>query len=454
MGTPDFAATILNALIAAGHRVVAVYTQPPRPAGRGHRLQASPVQLLAERHGLIVRSPARLRDDETEAGFAALGARVAVVAAYGLILPQPMLIAPRLGCLNVHASLLPRWRGAAPVQRALLAGDSETGITIMQMEAGLDTGPMLLQAEPADRPDGDRRRPDRRPRPARRQADRRRCRCAGRRRADAPSATARRRRLCAQDQAGGGAARLAPPGGGAGAPGARPRFVARRVFRPMTGRASACLPRPLSRRLRGASPGSRARRASGDRLRVGLAAAVAAAAAGPRAARCGRVSARLSDRAWNSFAVPRYRLTIEYDGAGLVGWQRQPQGLSVQEALETAILRFCGEPVRVHGAGRTDAGVHALGQVAHLDLARAVPAEVLRSAVNHHLRPAAISVACRGAGAAGVRRAAVGDPAPLCLSHPEPAVAGGARPRPGVAGGAAARCGGDARGRQPSRRPP
>ena len=145
MGTPDFAATILDALIAAGHRVVAVYTQPPRPAGRGHRLQASPVQLLAERHGLIVRSPARLRDEATEAEFAALGAGVAVVAAYGLILPQPMLNAPRLGCLNVHASLLPRWRGAAPVQRAILAGDSATGITIMQMEAGLDTGPMLLQ---------------------------------------------------------------------------------------------------------------------------------------------------------------------------------------------------------------------------------------------------------------------------------------------------------------------
>jgi methionyl-tRNA formyltransferase len=145
MGTPDFAATILDALLAAGHRVAAVYTQPPRPAGRGHRLQASPVQLLAERHGLTVRCPARLRDEETQAGFAALGAEAGVVAAYGLILPQPMLNAPRLGCLNVHASLLPRWRGAAPVQRAILAGDSETGITIMQMEAGLDTGPMLLQ---------------------------------------------------------------------------------------------------------------------------------------------------------------------------------------------------------------------------------------------------------------------------------------------------------------------
>jgi methionyl-tRNA formyltransferase len=145
MGTPGFAATILEALIAAGHRLLAVYTQPPRPAGRGHRLQPSPVQLVAEGHDLTVRYPARLRDEEVQHPFAALGAEAAVVAAYGLILPRAMLEAPRLGCLNVHASLLPRWRGAAPVQRALLAGDSETGITIMQMEEGLDTGSILMQ---------------------------------------------------------------------------------------------------------------------------------------------------------------------------------------------------------------------------------------------------------------------------------------------------------------------
>ena len=145
MGTPGFAATILAALIAGGHSILAVYTQPPRPAGRGHRVQPSPVQLVAEQHRLAVRCPARLRDEETQARFATLDAEVAVVAAYGLILPRAMLNAPRLGCLNVHASLLPRWRGAAPVQRALLAGDSETGITIMQMEEGLDTGPILMQ---------------------------------------------------------------------------------------------------------------------------------------------------------------------------------------------------------------------------------------------------------------------------------------------------------------------
>jgi len=145
MGTPAFAVTILEALIDSGHHILAVYTQPPRPAGRGHRPQPSPVQLLAAQHRLSVRCPVSLRTDEAQAAFSALGADAAVVAAYGLILPRVILLAPRLGCLNVHASLLPRWRGAAPIQRALLAGDAETGITIMQMEEGLDTGPILLQ---------------------------------------------------------------------------------------------------------------------------------------------------------------------------------------------------------------------------------------------------------------------------------------------------------------------
>ena len=145
MGTPDFAATSLAALLAAGHRICAAYTQPPRPAGRGHKMQASAVQMLAEQHGLPVRYPTSLRGTEAQAEFAAFGADVAVVAAYGLILPAAILRAPRLGCLNVHASLLPRWRGAAPIQRAILAGDAETGVTIMQMDEGLDTGAMLLR---------------------------------------------------------------------------------------------------------------------------------------------------------------------------------------------------------------------------------------------------------------------------------------------------------------------
>src|SRR5580704_16612212 len=145
MGTPEFAATILAALSAAGHRIKAAYSQPPRPAGRGHHLQPSPVQALAEQHGIPVRVPANLRAPETQAEFAAIEADAAVVAAYGFLLPPAILQAPGLGCLNVHASLLPRWRGAAPIQRAILEGDRETGITIMQMDPGLDTGAMLLR---------------------------------------------------------------------------------------------------------------------------------------------------------------------------------------------------------------------------------------------------------------------------------------------------------------------
>ncbi len=147
MGSPAFAVPALRALHAAGHRVLAVYSQPPRPAGRGNRVTPCPVHAEAERLGLPVRTPVRLRrDTEAHAAFAALDLDAAVVAAYGLILPQEMLDAPRRGCLNIHASLLPRWRGAAPIQAAVLAGDAETGVTIMQMDAGLDTGPMLLRA--------------------------------------------------------------------------------------------------------------------------------------------------------------------------------------------------------------------------------------------------------------------------------------------------------------------
>ncbi len=146
MGTPAFAVPALLALVEAGHEVAAVYTQPPRPAGRGKQLMPSPVQREAERLGIAVRAPRTLRDLEAQADFAALEADLAVVAAYGLILPQPVLDAPTHGCLNIHASLLPRWRGAAPIHRAILAGDPVTGVTIMQMEAGLDTGPMLAAA--------------------------------------------------------------------------------------------------------------------------------------------------------------------------------------------------------------------------------------------------------------------------------------------------------------------
>jgi methionyl-tRNA formyltransferase len=147
MGTPDFAVPTLDALVAAGHEIAAVYTQPPRPAGRGKALSPSPVHRRAEEAGLAVRTPATLRDADAQQAFAALDLDAAVVAAYGLILPEPILRAPRQGCLNVHASLLPRWRGAAPIQRAILAGDAVTGVCIMGMERGLDTGPVHARRE-------------------------------------------------------------------------------------------------------------------------------------------------------------------------------------------------------------------------------------------------------------------------------------------------------------------
>lgn len=142
-GTPDFAAEALKQLIAAGHEIVLVLTQPDRPSGRGMKLTPSPVKVVAQAHDITVWQPEKLRTPEQQAPVAAAQADVMVVAAYGIILPQAVLDMPRLGCLNIHASLLPRWRGAAPIQRAILAGDTRTGITIMQMDAGLDTGDML-----------------------------------------------------------------------------------------------------------------------------------------------------------------------------------------------------------------------------------------------------------------------------------------------------------------------
>lgn len=153
-GTPEFAAQALQAIVAAGHDVMLVLTQPDRPAGRGMTLQPSAVKKVALEHGIEVFQPLTLRDAEAQAKLAAVGAEVMVVAAYGLILPQVVLDMPRFGCINIHGSLLPRWRGAAPIQRALLAGDAETGVCIMQMEAGLDTGPVLLRgAFPIDASD-------------------------------------------------------------------------------------------------------------------------------------------------------------------------------------------------------------------------------------------------------------------------------------------------------------
>lgn len=153
MGTPDFAVETLKALLHAGHNVACVYSQPPRPSGRGLAERPSPVHEFATERGVEVRTPVSLRSDDEQQQFASLKADAAVVVAYGLLLPKPILEAPRLGCFNVHASLLPRWRGAAPIQRAIMAGDAETGVTIMRMEEGLDTGPMCKVGRVAITPD-------------------------------------------------------------------------------------------------------------------------------------------------------------------------------------------------------------------------------------------------------------------------------------------------------------
>jgi methionyl-tRNA formyltransferase len=153
MGTPDFAVPTLTEIVAAGHDVVAVYTRAPKPAGRGQAERKSPVHVAAEGFGIPVRTPKSLRNEDEQAAFAALDADVGIVVAYGLILPKPILDAPRLGCLNLHGSLLPRWRGAAPIQRAVLAGDARTGVMVMQMDEGLDTGPVALVDEMPIGPD-------------------------------------------------------------------------------------------------------------------------------------------------------------------------------------------------------------------------------------------------------------------------------------------------------------
>jgi len=153
MGTPDIAVPALEALIAAGHEIACVYCQPPRPAGRGQQARPSPVQKAAEALGIPVRCPPSLKGEDERRAFAALEADAAVVVAYGLILPKPVLDAPRLGCFNAHMSLLPRWRGAAPIQRAIMAGDAETGVSVMRMDEGLDTGPVVLAASLPIAPD-------------------------------------------------------------------------------------------------------------------------------------------------------------------------------------------------------------------------------------------------------------------------------------------------------------
>ena len=191
MGTPDFAVPTLVELAARGHEIAAVYTRAPKPAGRGMEVQPTPVEREARRLGLPVLTPKTLKDEAAQAAFRAHNADAAVVVAYGLILPKPVLDAPRLGCFNVHASLLPRWRGAAPINRAIMAGDAESGVTIMQMDEGLDTGAMAMAERVADCARHDRRRSARRAGAARRRPDGARAGRAGARLADADAAAAK-----------------------------------------------------------------------------------------------------------------------------------------------------------------------------------------------------------------------------------------------------------------------
>ncbi|KAF1854091.1 hypothetical protein Lal_00005308 [Lupinus albus] len=394
MGTPDFAVPSLAALIEAGHQLVCVYSQPPRPAGRGQQVQKSPVHRFAEDHGIPVRTPKSLRTAEAQAEFADLKADAAVVAAYGLILPQPVLDAPRLGCVNVHGSLLPRWRGAAPIQRSILAGDAETGITIMQMDIGLDTGAMLSR--------------------------------------EAVAITAATTASSLHDDLAALGARMIVPaldGLAAGTLAAVPQPEDGVTYAAKLTREDGRLDwtRPASfveRQVRALTPwpgcwfdaangsGRRTRlrnrharhpagRPADGRLRRWGRKARQGAASGqgaggwcgfPARLRTGGRAAGLCRIRGGLIAVQRWKLTVEYDGRPFVGWQRQDNGPSVQQSLEEAVQRLSGEVVRVHGSGRTDAGVHALGQVCHFDLEKPFTGLKLRDALNFHLKPAPIAV--------------------------------------------------------------
>ena len=235
MGTPDFAVPTLIEIVGRGHEVAAVYTRAPKPAGRGMELQVTPVEREARRFGIPVLTPKTLRNDEALAAFRAHKADAAVVVAYGLILPVPVLEAVPLGCFNLHASLLPRWRGAAPINRAVMAGDAESGVMVMRMAEGLDTGPIAMAERVADRRRHDGGRAARRAGAARRRPDGARARRAGARHLAAHAAAGRGRHLCGQDRQGRDADRLGQAVAGRARPLPRAVAVSRRLVRACRG---------------------------------------------------------------------------------------------------------------------------------------------------------------------------------------------------------------------------
>ena len=451
MGTPAFAVPTLAALARDGHDIACVYTRAPKPGGRrGLATLKSPVHQQAELLGLAVRTPKSLKGEEEQADFRALEADVAVVVAYGLILPAPILQGTRLGCYNGHASLLPRWRGAAPIQRAIMAGDTETGMMVMKMDEGLDTGPVAMTRRVPIPPDmtagelhdvlmleGGTLMAE-----AMRRLE------AG----DLPltAQSGRGRHLCREDREGRGPHRFRPPGRWRStitsaacrrfrAPGSRPISRGRRerikVLRSQPGDGSA--------RAR-----NRARRPAAGRLRRGRRAPDPPAEGRRKAAfRRGfparqRHCARHADR-----LMPRYRLTLEYDGTPYVGWQRQENGPSVQAAVETAISRL----QRRDGLGSAapDAPMPAstrAGRWPMSTLQRDWPEETVSQC---RQRPSQDGRGgdrrARGApGGRRLRRPLLGGQAALPLPDRQPPRASRARRPAGLAGAASARCGRDA----------
>ncbi len=402
MGTPDFALAPLAEIFGRGHDIVAVYTRAPKAAGRrGLELTPSPVHAAAQRYGLTVLTPKNFRDPETIEQFRAFEADVAVVVAYGLILPKAVLDAPALGCLNLHGSLLPRWRGAAPIQRAIMAGDRETGVEVMKMEEGLDTGPIAMAEKLAITPDM----------------------TAGEAhdKLSALGADLIGRALAALERGGLQFQPQAEQGvlyakkidkAEARVDFSRPAADLHNLIRGLSpfpgaffemdfGKGFRARENPALSRLRRARENPAKFSTRRRSLPAARAPCVCSRCKGPGAARSrarnscaarGSPPARSLPRLKLPQQMPRYKLVIEYDGTAYVGWQRQANGLSVQEVIESALARLDPEPGGLRGAGRTDAGVHASAQVGHVDLSREWRPDKLREALNAQMRPEKVAI--------------------------------------------------------------